>query len=217
MKTSVTSRLVIALALLVVGVVVPISASASATTSATAPETLARARVIRADVNARYRSLPGRKLLVTEASTMAVVERLALQTDWLEQPRVVPANNGIYFAICPARATCPYPSRSAARPAAAFLPRRQALELAIRTFLDASPTLVVVALPTAEPIWLVFERDDVLAEVDERTLLARLANPAAADSELRETVERITLPRLFRPLPVLPPQGAIYAARLVEP
>ena len=212
-------KLLLTLATLAATVAAAVSAPASATTSATAPEALTRARVIRAEVNARYRLLPGRKLVVTEATTTAVVESLTLLTDWLELPRVVPADNGIYFAICPPRAKCPYPRRSAAWPSAAFLPRRQALELALRTFLQTSVSLVVVALPTAEPVWVVFERDDLLATLDEHALLCQLGgHPAFADVELRDAVDQITRPRLFAPLPVLPPpDDTIFAVRLLVP
>jgi hypothetical protein len=86
------------------------------------PEALARARAIRAEVDARYRLMPGRKLSVTDATTTAVVDSLTLLTDPFAAPRVVPATNGVYFAICSAAATCPYPARSASWPAAAFLP-----------------------------------------------------------------------------------------------
>jgi hypothetical protein len=178
----------LALASLAAGAVAASPAPAATTTSALAPETLTRARVIRAEVSARYRLVPGRrKLAVTEATTTGVVQSLTLVTDWLELPRVVPADNGIYFAICSARAKCPYPARSAAWRAAAFLPRRQALELALRTFLKTSASLVVVALPTAEPVWVVFQRDDLLADTDAPAVLDQLAsNPAAIDTPLRE-------------------------------
>ncbi len=129
---------------------------------------------------------------------------------------MVPADNGIYFAICSARARCPYPTRSAAWPAVAFLPRRQAIELAVRTFLETSVTLVVVALPTVEPVWVVFERDDLLANIDAPAVHHQLASkPAVVAPPLRELVGRLTRPRLFRPLPILPPpDDTIYAVRL---
>lgn len=174
--------------------------------------------MIRAEVEARYRPLPGRKLGVTEATTTAVVDSLVLLSDLFEPPRVVPASNGIYFAIRTARAKCPYPVRSASWPAAAVLPRRQALELALRTFLETSASLVVVALPTAEPVWVVFERDDLLAGVDARVVLAELAPlRAAIDTPLRELVDRLTRPRLFRPFPTLPPSRTILAVGLSGP
>lgn len=169
------------------------------------PQALAQARVIRAEVNARYRLVPGRKLAVTEATTTSVVESLTLLTDLFQAPRVVPADNGIYFALCSARSKCPYPVRSASWPALAVLPRRQALELAIRTFLETSASLVVVALPTAKPIWLVFERDDLFADVDGRSLRGQLAGrPALLDAGLRQLIDQVTRPRLFIPLALVP-------------
>src|SRR5215218_1017037 len=103
-----------------------LAAMLAATSSAVAPETLTHARVIRAEVGAKYRLAPGRKLSVTEATSTAVVESITLITDWLEPPRVVAAANGIYFAICSARAKCPYPRRSAAWRPLAFRPRGRA-------------------------------------------------------------------------------------------
>ena len=190
-------------------------APVSATASTLAPQTLARAAVIRVQISARYRLVPGRKLVVTEATTTGVVQTLTLVTDWLEAPRLVPADSGIYYAICSARAKCPYPGRSAAWPAAALLPRRQALELALRTFVETSASLVVVALPTVRPVWVVFERD-VLAEMGAPAVLDFLgSNPALTDVRLQELVRRLTRPRLFLPLAILPPPpDTIYAVRL---
>jgi hypothetical protein len=212
-------NLPLAMATMAAGAVAAFPAPASATTSALAPEALTSARAIRAEVNARYRLLPRRKLVVTEATSTGVVQSFTLVTDWLEPWRAVPADNGIYFAICSAGATCPYPARSASWLAAAYLPRREALELALRTFLETSVSLVVVALPTAWPVWLVFERDDLLANIDAPAVLDRLATrPALPDSELRELVDRLTRPRFFLPLPILPPpRETIYAVRLFEP
>jgi hypothetical protein len=206
----------VVLATLAACAVAALPASASATTSALAPEALTHARAIRAEINAHYRLLPGRKLVVTEATTTGVVESVTLVTDWLEPPRVVPTDNGIYFAICSARAKCPYPARSAARPALAFLPRRLALELALRTFLETSASLVVVALPTAEPVWVVFERDDLLATIDAPAVLDQLASsPAVIDPSVRGLVGRLTRPHLFVPLPIFPPpDDTLYAVRL---
>jgi hypothetical protein len=168
------------------------------------PETLTRARTIRAELTARYGVYAGRRLVVTEATTTGVVPTLTLLTDWLE-PRVVPAVNGIYYATCSARARCPYPARSA-WPPLAFLPRRLAVELALCTFEETSVALVVVALPTAEPVWVVFERND-------------LAGKEAVDGLLLpDVVDRLTRARLFRPLPILPPPtDTIYAEPLFAP
>ena len=192
-------------------------ATIPAPVSATTPEALTRARVIRAEVNARYRLMPGRKLVVTEATTTGVVDSLTLVSDPLEPWRVVPADNGIYFAICSARAKCPYPTRRAAWPVAAFLPRREALELALRTFLETSASLVVVALPTAAPAWVVFERDDLLGSIDALLVRDQLGRLELAGRELADLVDQITRGRLFLPLPILPPpDDTIYALRLFE-
>jgi hypothetical protein len=161
-------------------------------------DALAHAREIRAEVDARYRRPHGRGLAVTEASPTDVIDSFTLFASPLEEPRVVPAGDGIYYAICPARATCPYPGRSA-RPAASFLPRREALELAVRTFLETSADLVVVSLPTPRFVLLVLERDEVMAAVDGSALRDALSgDPAASpDLPLRRIVDHLTRPRLF--------------------
>jgi hypothetical protein len=205
------------LATLAVGAAVAVTALSSPTAAALEPDALTRARAIRAELSARYRVMPGRKLVVTEATTTGVVETLTLVTDWLE-PRVVRADNGIYFAICSLRARCPYPARSKAWRTLAFLPRRQALELALRTFLETPVSLVVVALPTREPVWVVFERD-FLTEIDAPAVLEQLAaTRASVRPPLRKLVDQLTFSRLFVPLPVLPPpDDTIYAIRLLGP
>jgi hypothetical protein len=210
-------RLPLALAALAVGIVAAFPADASATTSALAPETLTSARAMRAEINARNRLRPGRKLIVTEATSTGVVESLTLVDEPLEPWRIVPADNGIYFATCSARARCPYPARGAVWSPVAYLPRRQALELALRTFMETSANLVVVALPTAKPVWVVFERDDLLANIDARALLDQLGS-RVPDAEFRALVGRLTRPRLYLPLPILPPPpDTIYAVRLFVP
>lgn len=174
------------------------------------PDPVRHANAIASELSARYAPLPGRRLVVTEATTTGVVPTLTLLTDWLE-PHVVPADDGIYYAICSARAKCPYPSRRAAWNAVAVLPRRLALELALRTFAETSVTLVVVALPTLEPVWVVFEREDLLADSETLPLLDQLGL-------LPEIVRRMTDSRLFRPLPILPmPTHTIYAMSLLGP
>jgi hypothetical protein len=61
-----------------------------------------------------------------------------------------------------------------------------------------SVDLVVVALPTARPTWIVVERDDLIASVDASALLDRLApNPAVVDPLLRQIVDGLTGTRLF--------------------
>jgi hypothetical protein len=181
-------------------------AIASGGPQALQPGLLAQADTIRGQTDARYRKVPGRKLAVTEASSLSVLGSLTLATGGAELFRVVPTADGIYFAICPAGARCPYPSSSASWPARAALPLRQSLELAVRTFAETPATLVVVALPTAEPLWVVFERDDLLAAAAVEAPLARLVgDPAVADPLLRASVDRLVVPRLYRPIPLLPP------------
>jgi hypothetical protein len=182
-------RLGVVAALLTVVAAVGPAASASGA-SAASNDAVVRAATIRAEVDARY---PG--LRVTEASSTAVIESVTLFTAEAD-PRVVPAANGIYYAVCPIRATCPYPGR-AARPASALAPRRVALELAVRTFLQTDADLVLVSLPTPRFVLLVFER----ADVDASSISERIGNGAAArpSLELRNVVDTTTRPLLFEP------------------
>jgi hypothetical protein len=188
----------LATAALAVGAAAALPAPVSADLSPPQPEALAHAREIRAEVDARYRRPHGPKLAVTEASTTGVIDSFTLFGNALEEPRVVPADNGIYYAICPVGATCPYPGRSA-RPATAFLPRREALELALRTFLETSATVVVVSLPTTRFVLLILERDKLMADVVDTPALrdALSGDPAAADPPLRRVVDQLTLHHLF--------------------
>jgi len=164
------------------------------------PPTLVQAQKIRAKINARYLAPGGPELAVTEASSTAVIESFSLLTS--EGLRVVPADGGIYFAICPRRARCPLPARGTARLAAAFLPRRQALELALRTFLETPADVVAVSLPTTRFVLFIVERGDLEREVDMPTLMKRLAgNPTiAVDASLRRSVNQLTYSRTFLPL-----------------
>ena len=163
---------------------------------------LAQVRKIRAQINARNLGPRGSKLAVTEASSTGVIESFSLLSASLDEVRVVPADSGIYFAICPLHATCPNPTRRFARPAAAFLPRRQALELALRTFIETSADLVAVSLPTSRFVLFIVEREELEREVDMPALAERLAHDRAivADAALRESVDRLTYPRIFAPL-----------------
>jgi hypothetical protein len=131
-------------------------------------------------------------------------------TPSLDEVRVVPADNGIYYALCPMRATCPYPSPKKARPAADFVPRRQALELALRTFLETTATLVAVSLPTRDYRFFAVEREELASEVDMAALARALSgNPARRPAAaLRQTVDDITRPRVYVPLGLEPsPSG----------
>jgi hypothetical protein len=174
-------------------------ASSASGASNTSSDSLARAATIRAEVDARY---PG--LRVTEASSTAVIDSVTLFTAEPD-PRVVPAENGIYFAVCPMRATCPYPGR-AARPPSAFAPRRVALELAVRTFLETEADLVLVSLPTPRFVILVFERRELEASQISEDLDNDPRRQASLD--LRNVVDSNTLPRLFAPFGLEPcPNG----------
>jgi hypothetical protein len=110
----------------------------------------------------------------------------------------------------PRGARCPYPARRFARPAADFLPRRLALELALRTFLETSATVVAVSLPTPRFILFVVERDELAGEVDMATLAEALSGDPARRlaASLRGTVDRITRARVFVALGLMPtPNG----------
>ena len=164
------------------------------------PSALVHAQQIRAEINARYLATGGPQLAVTEASSTAVIESFSLLTS--EGQRVVPADGGIYFAICPRHARCPLPARGTARSAAAFLPRRQALELALRTFLETPADVVAVSLPTTRFVLFIVERGELEREVDMPTLMKGLAgNPkVAVDASLRRSVDQLTYSRIFIPL-----------------
>jgi hypothetical protein len=163
------------------------------------PEAFERAQVIRAEVDALYRVMPGRKLAVREATTTGVIESFTLLTADLRETRTVPADNGIYFAICPRRATCHSPHPRFAWPAADFLPRRLALELALRTFLETSASVVAVSLPTPRSVLFVVERDDLAREVRLPALAEALNRDLrhAPEASLRRFVEQLTRPRVF--------------------
>jgi hypothetical protein len=173
--------------------------SASAGASTLEPSSLARAQTIRAQLDARYRFLRSRGLAVTEATSTGVVESFALLTPDLLETRLLPADNGIYYAICPVRATCPYPARRFARPAAELVPRRLALELALRTFLETSADVVAVSLPTPRFILFVVGREELAREVDLATLAKALHRGPlqAPSSSLEVVVDRLTRPRIF--------------------
>jgi hypothetical protein len=192
-------RLPLVLATLALGGAIAFHAPASAARAEVEPRALVRAQTIRIEIEARYQLLPGRKLAVTEATSTGVIESFTLLTADLLEARIVAADRGIYFAICTARATCPYPARRLARPAADLLPRRLALELALRTFLETSATVVAVSLPTPRFILFIVERDELARDVDMRALADALAGDLAHPPTewLRRAIEQITRPRTF--------------------
>jgi len=186
-------------AMLAIGAFAAATASASVGASTLEPSSLARAQTIRAQLDARYRVLRGRGLAVTEATSTGVVESFTLLTLDLLETRFLPADNGIYYAICPVRASCPYPARRFARPAAELVPRLLALELAVRTFLETSADVVAVSLSTPRFILFVVEREELAREVDLATLAKALDRGSlqALSSSLEVVVDRLTRPRIF--------------------
>ena len=183
-------------AVLVIGAV-----GASSTASALEPTSLARAQAIRVQLDKRYRALD-----ITEATSTGVIESFALLTPDLLERRVVPADNGIWYSICPRRAECPYPARRFARPASDFAPRRLALELAVRTFLETSVDVVGVALPTTRFTAFVVERTELAHEID----IATLAQALAGDPG-RALVDRVTRPRVFLAMGLEPTPSGGYS------
>ena len=155
-------------------------------------ETLAEAEEIRADVQSRHVGLA-----ITEASSTNVVQSLTLVSHG-SSTRVVLTAGGVYYSICPKLARCPYPGRRGVH-RRARLPRRVALELAVRTFTETTANVVVVSLPTREPVLLVLERRDASehasAAVLDRLTLAHLYTLRALAS-VSDTAETLVLERL---------------------
>ena len=196
--------LLLAVTVAAAGAAAALPAWASESVSVLEPQSLVRAKSIRTHVNARYRRLSGRRLAVTDVTSMGVVESVSLMTDSVEPLHVVPADNGIYFALCSLRAKCPYPARSAAWPAdgSGLGARRSSSQS--ECFREQPRDLVVVALPTRSPTWIVFERADLFAEVGAPLLDQLAADPGFANAGLRTIVDRLTRGRTFVPLELLP-------------
>ena len=142
----------------------------------------------------RYRAPRRGGLAVTEASSTGVVESFTLVTSDLLETRVVPAENGIYYAVCPAGASCPYPARRHARPAADLDARRVALELAVRTFLETSVDVVAVSLPTLR--FMVVHRRTRTRSTSRPSRRPSHTGPLSA-SPWQAVVDRVTRPRIF--------------------
>lgn len=175
-----------------------IPAHASPNGAGLAPKSLAHAQAIRTELDARYRALPGRGLRVTEATSTGIVRGFALLTPDLLGARFLPADNGIWYGICPAGATCPYPARRASPPGDAAA-RRLALELALRTFLETSASVVAVSLPTRHFTAFIVGRDELVGEVGLAALARALSgNPARMlSASAQAVVDGVTRPRIF--------------------
>jgi hypothetical protein len=151
---------------------------------------------------------------------MGIVETLTLVTSGWELLRVVPADNGIYYPLCNRRdlgGTCGYPVTGGAWQLRAFRPRMMAFELAVRTFQETTADLAVVALPTATPAWVIFERDDFYSLIDPETLWPQIMiRIYRLEDRFSGLVDRFANPRLYRPLPLWPPPpGTFVATRLL--
>jgi hypothetical protein len=198
---------------MIVCVAVALPARGATTAPALEPGSLARAQKIRAQLDARYQVLPPRGLAVTEATSTGAVESFALLSPDLLEVNYLSADNGIWYAICPVAALCPYPARRLARPASDLVPRRLALELALRTFLETSVDVVGVSLPTSRFTAFIVERKDLVREVDLTALAKKLErDPSRAlSTSLEEIVDRVTRPRVFLCLGLEPTPAGRYS------
>lgn len=168
---------------------------------------ITRARTIQLEVSNRYARSSRDDLEVTEASSAGVVESFTLISTDPADGRILPAENGIYYAICPVGATCPYPARRFARSAASFVPRRMALELAVRTFRETSADVVAVSLPTRRFVLFIVTRAE-LAEDDQLPLAEVTRDPGKSPSvRVRNLIDRATRPRVYAVIGLEPTQS----------
>ena len=192
----------------IAGLTVVAASTAIAASSSLSPVALSHARTIKTEISARY--VRGPKLIVTEASSTGVIESFLLLTADFLGLRVVPADNGIHYAICPVRATCPYPGPRAARPASALRPSPAgARARAANVPRDLGDGRLRLASRHRDYVFFLVERDELAGsrhgcagEGAGRQSCAAPAASAAAD------VDEITRPRLFVPLGLEPtPSG----------
>jgi hypothetical protein len=191
--------ILVAGALLALSTVTALPVRASPTASAPEPTSLASAQSIRAQIDVRYRPRRAGALAVTAAISTDVVESFTLLTPDLLETRFIPADSGIWYVICPVHARCPYPPRRFAHPAADLAPRRLALELALRTFLETSADVVAVSFPTPRPVAFIVERREFAGAVNMPALARALAgDPSRAlAASLAQVVDQVTRPRVF--------------------
>ena len=197
--------------IIITGLTVVAASTAIAASSSLSPVALSHARAIKAEISARY--VRGPKLAVTEASPTDVIESYLLLTPDLLGLRVVSADNGIYYAICPVRATCPYPGpRSAGRRPRSLLAVRRSSSPPGRSSRHrrrSSPS----CCRRADFVFFLVERDELAREVDIAALARALrGNPARMPAaSLRRSVDEITLPRLFLALGLEPTPSGRHA------
>ncbi len=199
-------RLPMAAASLIAALVVACLAGASSShATPTATESvspmLSHAHAIGANVSTRARLLPGVKLKITDPTPTSVIESFTLLAEDFLESRYVSAEHGVWYSICPVRAFCPSPAPRFTRPAADYVARRMALELAFRTFLETDASVVAVSLPTPRRVAFVVERDELTREVDVTGLSKALSDEPLLHpeppAELRRAVDELTLPRIF--------------------
>jgi len=152
--------------------------------------TLERARRIAREVETRQRPA-GPRIDVTDVSLTLVVASVELGASGAQPGRTIPADRGVHFAVCPAGTVSCATAERRNTPRAVPAAGRIGLELALRTFLETSASLVVVSLPRAErrPTALVFERS-FLRGIDADALLRQLGEDATAGDRLDRVARR---------------------------
>jgi len=123
---------------------------------------VAHARQVAREVELRHRLPDGRRLVVSEVTTMRGVATLEILNPTNGSTTSIPTANGVYIALCGhgARKQCAI-ADGGARAGDALVARRQALELARRLLVETRLDLVAVGLPQTptRQLLLLFERD----------------------------------------------------------
>jgi hypothetical protein len=173
-----------ALVAVLVGMGAATAGGAPSTAQIAPPTTIARAGAIRDEINGRIRLVAGAGLAVTEASSTDELETFSLLSEDLLDVRFVTARGGVWYAICPERAVCPYPAPWLARLANDHLVRHIALQLVVRTLLETDAPVVGVALPTPQFAALIVERAELARTVDLATVARALSTQPLLDPTL---------------------------------
>ena len=175
------------------------SAGAAPSGTEATPARLVHASAIRADLNVKLERLPRKPLTVSAPTTTDVVESFVLLSGDLLESHYVPADRGLWYEICGVGAPCISPAPRYARAAADLLPRRLALELALRTFIETDAEVVAVSLPTTRLIAVVFVRAELERELDFLGLSRALSRAPLLDppASLQRATDELTRPRTF--------------------